>query len=264
MKSAIVKPERPGGFLDLMPAEYLAREKMIRTVETVFRSYGFDSIETPVIEFAKTLEGETSDTGKNIFHVRSEQEDEPLAMRFDHTVPFARLLAANPHDPKKRQGIRLPWRRMVCGPVFRGEKPQSGRYRQFLQFDMDIAGTADMLADLAANKVPRPPDFLWPAWQAHVYSHYFSPYIITDILRDYRYPPEALEDWSLTDALARANTAKPIRACSMSVKRWSNAPVGQAGTQGMSSHISQAARRAVKYGVPIATASPAWASFKMS
>lgn len=147
MAETIVKPERPGGFLDFLPADYLARESMLKKIEEVYRSFGFDPIETPRIEFLKTLAGETSDTGKNIFHIKSAQDDEPLAMPFDHTVPFARLLAANPYDAKKRTGIRLPWRRMVVGPVFRSDSPQSGRYRQFYQFDVDIAGTASMMAD---------------------------------------------------------------------------------------------------------------------
>jgi histidyl-tRNA synthetase len=143
----IVKPERPGGFLDFLPSDYLARENMLKKIDGVYRSFGFDPIETPRIEFLKTLAGETSDTGKNIFHIKSSQDDEPLAMPFDHTVPLARLLAANPYDAKKRTGIRLPWRRMVVGPVFRSDTPQSGRYRQFYQFDVDIAGTASMMAD---------------------------------------------------------------------------------------------------------------------
>lgn len=147
-----VSPDRPGGFLDFLPAEFLAREKMLRIIERVFRSFGFDPIETPMVEFEEVLAGETSDTGKQIFRVKSKQEKEnteekTLALRFDQTVPFARLLAANPYDAKKRTGIRLPWRRMVVGPVFRGERPQSGRYRQFYQFDADIAGTSSMMAD---------------------------------------------------------------------------------------------------------------------
>ncbi len=147
MADNVVKPERPGGFLDFLPPDYLAREKMLGTIQKIFRSFGFDPIETPRIEFLKTLAGETSDTGKNIFHIKSSHDDEPLAMPFDHTVPFARILAANPYNAKKRTGIRLPWRRMVVGPVFRADTPQSGRYRQFYQFDADIAGTSSMLAD---------------------------------------------------------------------------------------------------------------------
>ena len=147
MSEYIVKPERPGGFLDFLPADYLAREKMLKTIENVFRRFGFDPIETPRIEFKKILSGETSDTGKNIFHIKQTEDDEPLALPFDHTVPFARILAANPYDARSKSGIRLPWRRMVVGPVFRADNPQHGRFRQFYQFDADIAGTSSMMAD---------------------------------------------------------------------------------------------------------------------
>jgi histidyl-tRNA synthetase len=148
MKNKQVKAERPGGFLDFMPSEFLAREKIIKTISRVYRSYGFDPIETPQVEFLSTLSGEESDTGKNIFHIEShDAKKEKLALPFDHTVPFARLLAANPYDAKAKTGIKLPWRRMVIGPVFRGETPQAGRYRQFYQFDADIAGSTSMMAD---------------------------------------------------------------------------------------------------------------------
>ncbi len=147
MSSKTVKPERPGGFLDFLTPDYLAREKMLKKIEKVFRSFGYDPIETPRVEFLRTLAGETSDTGKNIFHIRSTEGDDPLALPFDHTVPLARILSANPYDARKRTGIRLPWRRMALGPVFRAETPQKGRYRQFYQFDIDIAGTASMMAD---------------------------------------------------------------------------------------------------------------------
>ncbi len=147
-ENEIIKAERPGGFLDFLPVDFLAREKMLRTIEKVFRSFGFDPIETPVIEFEKTLKGETGETGKQVFMVSdSNTKGESLGLRFDHTVPFARLLAANPYNARGKIGLRLPLRRMVVGPVFRGEKPQNGRYRQFYQFDADIAGTSSMMAD---------------------------------------------------------------------------------------------------------------------
>ncbi|KPA17170.1 histidyl-tRNA synthase [Candidatus Magnetomorum sp. HK-1] len=147
MSEFVVKPERPGGFLDFLPQDFLAREKMLQTIERIFRSFGFDPIETPRIEFKKTLAGETSDTGKNIFHIKHTDDDEPLALPFDHTVPFARILAANPYNARGKTGIRLPWRRMVVGPVFRSDNPQQGRFRQFYQFDADIAGATSMMAD---------------------------------------------------------------------------------------------------------------------
>lgn len=142
--------ERPGGFLDFLPAEYIAREEMLKNIEKTFLSFGFDAIETPMAEFRKTLGGEEGETGKQIFSIISDdtrEEGLELALRFDHTIPFARILAQNPYDAAAENGIRLPWRRMVSGPCFRGERPQKGRYRQFYQFDADIAGTDSMIAD---------------------------------------------------------------------------------------------------------------------
>lgn len=148
MKANKIKPEKPGGFLDFNTSEFLAREEMLRIINGVFRSFGYNPIETPMVEFSKVLVGE-DETSKNIFQVKSRgsSNEDNLSLRFDHTVPFARFLSANPYNDKKREGIKLPWRRMVLGPVFRSDSPQKGRYRQFYQFDVDIAGSSLMLAD---------------------------------------------------------------------------------------------------------------------
>ncbi|MCX6797838.1 MAG: histidine--tRNA ligase, partial [Candidatus Falkowbacteria bacterium] len=133
---------------DFNPSEFLAREKMLYIISQVFRSFGYNPIETPIVEFAKVLTG-ADETSKNIFQVKSRGShgDESLALRFDHTIPFARFLSANPYSEKNHTGVKLPWRRMVLGPVFRSDSPQKGRYRQFYQFDVDIAGSSLMLAD---------------------------------------------------------------------------------------------------------------------
>ena len=143
-----VKPERPGGFLDFGPGEFLAKEKMLKIIKKVFQSYGYNPIETPMVEFVTVLTG-SDETSKNIFQISgsSSKIDENLALRFDHTVPLARYLSANPYDEKTRTGIKLPWRRSVLGPVFRSDTPQKGRYRQFYQYDVDVAGSTSMLAD---------------------------------------------------------------------------------------------------------------------
>lgn len=147
MSNKRINADRPGGFKDFLPAEFLAREEMMGKIEEVFRRFGFDPLETPQVEFLKTLSGEESETGKNIFRILGSKKNEELALPFDHTMPLARVLASYPYNPKTQEGFRLPWKRMVRGPVFRGETPQSGRYRQFYQMDADIAGTSSMLAD---------------------------------------------------------------------------------------------------------------------
>ena len=144
-----VKPRLAGGFLDFGTSKYLVREQIIKKIDKVFRSFGYNPIETPIVEFLDVLAGE-DETSKNIFHLQTGNQnflDEKLALRFDHTVPFARFLALYPYNKKTSQGISLPWRRSVCGPVFRADKPQKGRYRQFYQFDIDIAGPKTSLAD---------------------------------------------------------------------------------------------------------------------
>lgn len=144
----LIEAERPSGFLDFLPEEYLAREKMLKTIEKTFRSFGFDFMETPIVEFEKILKGEESETGKQIFSIFSnDTKGENLNLRFDHTVSFARVLASNPYNSQTKTGIKLPFKRMVLGPVFRGERPQQGRFRQFYQFDVDIAGSDLILAD---------------------------------------------------------------------------------------------------------------------
>ncbi len=149
MEKKLVKPDSPAGFLDFLTPDFLARESALKVINRVFRSYGYDQIEGPVAEFLDVLIGE-DETSKNIFLLRDNGRssvEQQMALRFDLTVQTARILAANPYDPKTQTGIKLPWRRMVVGPAFRTDQPQKGRYRQFYQFDIDILGTSSMLAD---------------------------------------------------------------------------------------------------------------------
>ncbi len=143
-----IKSRLPGGFQDFDTRKCLIKEKVIGIIELVFRSFGFNPIETPLVEFYEALVGR-DDTSKNLFQLRTKGigAEETLGLRFDHTVPFARFLALNPYNKKKQIGISLPWKRSTVGPVFRADKPQQGKYRQFFQFDIDIAGTRLMLAD---------------------------------------------------------------------------------------------------------------------
>ena len=96
-----IKPERPAGFQDFFPEEFIARKKMIETVQATFERFGFNSIETPIIEYQEVLAGEEGETGKNIFKINSSKEKK-IALRFDQTVPFSRVLAANPYNFKKK------------------------------------------------------------------------------------------------------------------------------------------------------------------
>lgn len=139
-KDKRVKPEQPGGFKDYEPSLSRARLKMIDTIRRTYELYGFQSLETPCVEFADVLLGKGGETDKEVFHLVNPEEDKDLALRFDLTVPLARYVAAN-------TDLLLPFKRYQVGDVFRGEKPQAGRFRQFLQVDADIVGAKVGLAD---------------------------------------------------------------------------------------------------------------------
>jgi histidyl-tRNA synthetase len=145
----LVRPQTLRGFRDLLPQEMLLRNEVVDRIKRVYESFGFVPLDTPVLESLPTLMGSGGDEAdKQIFYVREspdeEHDAEQVGMRFDLTVPFARVIAQ--HHP---QSLRLPFRRYHVGPVFRADDPQpeQGRFRQFSQFDVDIAGSSAVAAD---------------------------------------------------------------------------------------------------------------------
>ncbi|MFH1447673.1 MAG: histidine--tRNA ligase [Candidatus Micrarchaeota archaeon] len=127
----------PRGMRDFMPAQMNARNAVISVVERVFRRYGYEPLETPALENMEILDVKCGeDTNKQIYRV----EDGKLGMRFDLTVPLARVVASNQSLPK-------PFKRYCIGKVWRREEPQKGRFREFLQADVDIIGSSKMECD---------------------------------------------------------------------------------------------------------------------
>jgi histidyl-tRNA synthetase len=136
-----VRPQTLKGFQDLLPQEMFAREWVIGRIKKVYERYGFQPLDTPVLEHLATLVGTGGEeTNKQLFRLKT-PEGEPIAMRFDLTVPFARLIAQYP------ERLKLPFRRYHIGPVFRADDPAPGRFRQFTQFDIDAAGAASVAVD---------------------------------------------------------------------------------------------------------------------
>ena len=136
-----IKPELPGGFRDYGTADAILRQRLIEKVRKTFEDFGFDPMETPAVERTEVLTGGERESEKIIFNVRGSREKKSdTSLRFDLTVPLARFVAANPNIPK-------PFKRYQLGQVWRGESPQAGRYREFLQADVDIVGTSSMDAD---------------------------------------------------------------------------------------------------------------------
>ena len=140
-----VTPESPGGVRDYPPEEMIPRLAMIETVRGVFERFGFDPLETPAIERLDALTGRDPEFDMDIYSARIRGKrvvaDSDTALRFDLTVPLARFVAANPQ-------IAKPFKRYQYGNVWRGEKVQKGRYREFMQFDADTVGTSDVQADV--------------------------------------------------------------------------------------------------------------------
>lgn len=141
MKSPRIKAQALKGFQDFLPGEMVARAGIIEVIRKIYERFGFVQLDTPVIEHMETLTGSAGlEVNKEIFRLET-PEGEPAALRFDLTVPFARVVS------QYREQIKLPFRRYHVGPVFRGDKPGPGRYRQFTQIDVDIAGARGLAAD---------------------------------------------------------------------------------------------------------------------
>ena len=147
--------EPPRGMRDILPAEVELRDAAAGTILAVYRRYGFRRIETPALESLELLTGGGGgDNEKLIFKVlkRGEKLDlgaatteadlADLGLRFDLTVPLARYYAQN------HAKLPDPLRAVQIGPVWRAERPQRGRYRQFTQCDIDILGVASEIAEI--------------------------------------------------------------------------------------------------------------------
>lgn len=121
------------GFMELLPAEQIVFDQMKATIEDVYRTYGFVALDTPAIERAEVLLAKAGgETEKQIYHFT--KGDNELALRFDLTVPLARYVSEHAND------LVFPFRRSHIAKVYRGERPQKGRYREFYQADIDIIG----------------------------------------------------------------------------------------------------------------------------
>ncbi len=156
------KPSIPKGTRDFSPEKMLRRNHIINTIKKVYETYGFLPLETPAMENLSVLTGKYGDEGDQlIFKILNSGDylsnltENPLdlgakkltphisekALRYDLTVPFARYVAMNRH------AINFPFRRYQIQPVWRADRPQKGRYREFYQCDADIVGTDSLVCE---------------------------------------------------------------------------------------------------------------------
>src|SRR5436305_14265408 len=137
---SLVEPRLSRGLRDLLPEDSLARQHMIDVVRGVYELYGFVPLTTPAIEYLDVLSGSGGQEIQQSIFLAQNPEQEELGLRFDHTVPLARVIAQYKELPR-------PFRRYAIGAVWRADKPGAGRFREFLQFDIDSVGVQSELAD---------------------------------------------------------------------------------------------------------------------
>jgi len=130
------------GFRDILPANASVKESMIHTLQEVFKSFGFVPIETPHLEYAEVLVGKGSEEIQKELYKFRDHGGRDVALRFDQTVPLARFVVQHKHL------IATPFKRYAIGNVFRGERAQAGRYREFTQCDFDFIGTTSVFSDM--------------------------------------------------------------------------------------------------------------------
>jgi len=160
-RMASIKPSVPKGTRDFSPAEMVKRNFIFDTIKSVFRKYGYQQIETPTMENSSTLMGKYGDEGdKLIFRILNSgdylskvdsqkltthssqliaSEISEKALRYDLTVPFARYVVMHQNE------ITFPFKRFQVQPVWRADRPQRGRYREFYQCDADVVGSPSLL-----------------------------------------------------------------------------------------------------------------------
>ncbi len=138
----LIQPRTLKGFRDYPPELMLPRERLSETARGVFRSYGFAPIDTPALEYTEILLGKGGEESDKQLYRFTDNGGRDVALRFDLTVPFARFAAQNLGQ------LGTPFKRYHLGPVWRGENPQHGRFREFWQCDFDLIGTTANAADI--------------------------------------------------------------------------------------------------------------------
>ena len=137
-----VEPKILPGMMELLPQDQIQFNKIMDTIKEVYESFGFFPLDTPVIEYSNVLLAKAGgETEKQIY--RFTKGDNDLSLRFDLTVPLARYVAQRYNE------LIFPFKRYQIGKVYRGERPQKGRYREFYQCDIDVIGneTLSMVYD---------------------------------------------------------------------------------------------------------------------
>lgn len=137
----MIKTQTLKGFRDFLPQDARKRQYVINTLKSVFERFGFEPLETPTLEYEEVLAGKYGDEGEKLMYRFEDNGKRRVAMRYDQTVPLARVVAQYHND------LPTPFKRYQIQNVWRAENTQKGRYREFLQCDIDSVGTSSPIAD---------------------------------------------------------------------------------------------------------------------
>jgi histidyl-tRNA synthetase len=133
-------PQVLKGMRDFLPARMILRHYVIDRLRKVFEHFGFEPLQTPAIEYAETFRGKIGEEANKLMYTFEDRGGREVGLRYDLTVPLARVVSMYPD-------LVRPFKRYQIAPVWRAERPQRGRYREFYQCDVDIVGAKSMLAD---------------------------------------------------------------------------------------------------------------------
>lgn len=144
------------GFRDFMPEKTIVRNKVVKILKDTFEKYGYEELVTPALERQEVLLGKYGEEAEKLMYLFNDKGNRAVGLKYDLTVPLARVMS-------NYSNITLPFKRYQIQPVWRGDKPQKGRYREIYQCDIDIVGSKSPLADveivLVINDVLRALDF---------------------------------------------------------------------------------------------------------
>ncbi|MFC1625205.1 histidine--tRNA ligase [Patescibacteria group bacterium] len=132
--------QTPKGFRDFLPSKMVIRNEAIRRLKKVFEKYGFDELQTPSLEYQEVLLGKYGEEAEKQMYLFQDPGGRKVGLRYDLTVPLARVIATNRDLPK-------PFKRYQIQPAWRAENTQRGRYREFYQCDIDIVGSSSPISD---------------------------------------------------------------------------------------------------------------------
>jgi len=134
-----IEPRTLKGFKDIFSDEIIARDEVVSTIKRVYESYGFSPLATPALEYKDILVGYGEEANKQIYTFRDPDEIN-VGLRYDLTSPLSRVIA-------QYRNLEMPFRRYQIQEVYRYDKPDKGRFREFLQFDIDTVGISSVIAD---------------------------------------------------------------------------------------------------------------------